>query len=877
MKRIHAPSWLIGGVAMTLIVASPCGAQSLDERLDEDAYLRGLVELNLPEVLEHYIATHPAKDDAQTAAFEIARQRMILLAPDLDAAKREATLNRIIEIRTGLLKAMPRDPRRATWMADQAADLLFEVLPLEASGVTALAGVPSPSQRERAARVAREMNALAQQAEEAVAQTVLDLESSPGFAADNAKQELRRVLTQVERARRIPFLRGTGALLHAWINLHDNQAAQQESFKLAANSLEPLAPSLEGPLAVQARLYLGLAQARLGEFDKAEAMFAQVASDASAAPGEAFLARVGGVINRAQRNGPQAGLDALPSVEQRYAGTDQVFFRVLLADQRFLLRQQLAMAAPPGDQRSQRVTEAFAAYTDLLNRETAVPRAALREIVFTRLATAADPAIVGDAAADLPAIVRIALADRLSHDEATRAASITQLEGLLADSSLADADRAAALFTLGRALAEHQQPLFAAQRFIELAERYPADAQAERAIMLGVTLAGQAQESHPDDAEPRAAMRRGLDLLLSKYANLPDQDRWRYAAARLAATERRFDDAVTMLEKVPGSSPLVPDALFLRAQVQRDRAVAIGDPVSRQNANDELVRAIDAATAPIDSAINAAADQTRKDALRRYAAWLRVFRAQALLDGNRAQPALEAVGNLATDTSLPPEIQGEAMKLRIAAFQALKKPEDALREIDRFLQATPEQAGAVLGPMLDALQRDVTTLVDQSRDDLAQELAKRTLLPVAQRLDTLLNDPATARAAEQKAALGRPIADAYRLSGDCEAAQRWYAQLLKSQPDALELLLGQAECHFTAGNEQALAAAMLIYRRLAAAGPSVNHEAYWLANLRMLQILDKTNRNTQQIKPRIERLRQQDETLGGERYRRGFEALRGKY
>jgi len=876
MIVIRATSRLLCCGAMLFAMTAPCLAQSLDETLDEDAYLRGLVELNLPDVLEHYIATHPAKDDAQAAAFEITRQRMALAAPDVDAAKREALINRILEIRANLLEKAPRDPRRATWLTDQAADLLFELLPLEASGVTALAGVPSPSQRERAARVGREMDSLTQQAEAAVTQAVLDLESNPAFASDESMQERRRVLTQVERNRRIPFLRGVGPLLHGWVNLSDNPAARQEAFKLAADSLVPLATSLEGSLATQARLYLGLAQARLGQFDQAEAMFAQVAADANAAPGEVFLARVGGVINRAQQGGPQAGLDALPSVEQRYAGADQVFFRVLLTDQRFLLRQQLAMVAP-ADQRSQRVAEAFAAYTDLLNRETAVPRAAMREIVFTRLATAADPAIIGDAAADLPAMVRIALADRMARDESGRAAAIAQLEQLVAETTLADADRGAALFTLGRALAEHHQPLFAAQRFIELAERFPADAQAERAIVLGVTLASQAHESHPDDAEPRAALRRGLELLLSKYANLPDQDRWRYAAARLAATERRFDDAIALLSKMPANSTLAPDVMFLRAQLHRDRAVFIGDPVARQSANDELLRAIDAATAPIDSAINAAADPSRKDALRRYAAWMRLFRAQALLDSNRAQPALDAVGDVGSDASLPPEVQGEAMKLRIAAFQALKKPEDALREIDRFLQATPEQAGAVLGPMLDALQRDVTTLLDQSREDQAEELARKTLLPVAQRLDTLLDDPAMTRASEQKAALGRSIADGYRLSGECEQAQKWYEQLLKGQPDALELLLGQAECHFATGGEQQLAAAMLIYRRLAAAGPSVNHDAYWLANLRMLQILDITGRNTQQIKPRIERLRQQDQELGGERYRRGFEALRGKY
>src|SRR5437016_4923046 len=53
-------------------------AQTLDERLDEEQFLRGLDDLRLPEVLEHYIASHPTNEPVRLGQFEIARQRMIL-------------------------------------------------------------------------------------------------------------------------------------------------------------------------------------------------------------------------------------------------------------------------------------------------------------------------------------------------------------------------------------------------------------------------------------------------------------------------------------------------------------------------------------------------------------------------------------------------------------------------------------------------------------------------------------------------------------------------------------------------------------------------------------------------------------------------------
>ena len=47
--------------------------------------------------------------------------------------------------------------------------------------------------------------------------------------------------------------------------------------------------------------------------------------------------------------------------------------------------------------------------------------------------------------------------------------------------------------------------------------------------------------------------------------------------------------------------------------------------------------------------------------------------------------------------------------------------------------------------------------------------------------------------------------------------------------------------------------------------------------MRMLQILDRTGRNTDKIVPRIRQLRQLDRNLGGLRFRREFERLQNRY
>jgi tetratricopeptide (TPR) repeat protein len=266
-------------------------------------------------------------------------------------------------------------------------------------------------------------------------------------------------------------------------------------------------------------------------------------------------------------------------------------------------------------------------------------------------------------------------------------------------------------------------------------------------------------------------------------------------------------------------------------------------------------------------------------ALRYYHASLAVLRAESLMDLNRPQDAIEALRDIEATPNLEPQVLGQALKVRISAHQSLGQPEAALEEVRDLLARAPAQAPVVLGPMLQSLQREVDALLDASRDDQAVELAQRMVLPFAQLYEQWLIEHDQSPDEQH----GLLIANAYRHSGQCERALQWYERLLRDHPDALELLLGRAECLMKLGGEQRLALAMTLYKRIAASvsprapASSADSHSYWLAHLRMLQILDKVNRNTEKILPQIERLRLEDANYGGERFRRGFDALRMKY
>ncbi len=119
----------------------------------------------------------PGQPNVDVALEQIAQMRAVV--GEAPPSQRQSAVELLLETRRKLIADHPDDPRRAVWLADQAADLFMVLLPIEGSRLTSLFGLPTSSQRQRAKRVASELCELTQEAEIAIADALLALESDP--------------------------------------------------------------------------------------------------------------------------------------------------------------------------------------------------------------------------------------------------------------------------------------------------------------------------------------------------------------------------------------------------------------------------------------------------------------------------------------------------------------------------------------------------------------------------------------------------------------------------------------------------------------------------------------------------------------------------
>lgn len=850
--------------------ATPATAQSIDQFIDEQQYLEGLSELYLPEVLEHYITTHPTNDPVRQTQYQIALQRMAMRRPNTTPSRRTQHLEAIIELRQALIDTQPDDPRRAQWLIDQAAMWMFEMFNVEAAGWTSQFGSATPRQRETAREAAAAAHALAGEARDALGEALLSIESKPGFASDVEAQLQRQRLIDRERRRRLPLVSGIAAVAHA--ELSDDHETAQQLYEHAASSLQSAIDVVDGAAACHGRVYLALALTRLGRFAEAEEI-----ANAALEPGRCnndlrALAAMTQVEITGARDGPQAAIERIDSAQRTLSDSVSLLQRVLLTDQLFRWRRARAMELE-GEARTTQLASATQAYLDLLEMDHEEPADVIRSIVVSRIANVADESMPLE---HLPALVTVSLAEARAREPATREAAISLLRDLLERGDVEGSDRAAALFTLGRALYEDRRTLEAARRFLQLAREHPADSQAERAIELAATLARDLFERQRSTPDVRQLLDESVSLLLERYPNLRRADRWRYVAGELAVFEQRFDDAAAHFERINSQSEQYLDALFMCGNAAKLAAEAESDRLRRITLNEQAVDEIRQVRQPIENALSSdELSSARRTALQYYLTYLSVFEAQALLELTDAQRALDVLDVVQLDDDLDAEARADVLLTRIKAYQMLGRSGEAQQEVSSFLDTAPDQISHVLPPLMMEIEREVRELQEFGLDEEAQARAHRELLPLANLLSRWLEANLSAGIDDYQ--LRRRIAAAFALSGEYEYALAEYERLLARQPNLLSLLLGKAECLYHLGGRQRLAEAIELYKRIGAVERDHGSPTYWQSQVRMLQILDMVGQNTDQIAPRIEQLEQRDPALGGPPWQEQFNALRRKY
>lgn len=857
------------GVVVVIAIVSNASAQSIEQQLDRERFLRGLSELRLPEVLAEYIETHPAQNAVEKADYEIAAQKIIVHDPNFSAAKREAAAKAVLKIRSTVITNHPNDIRLCTWRAEQASDLFFLILPFEASGITTLFGYPSKQQKNRAKDIASQMNEVMAEAEIDIEDAILELESRPDYANDFVAQMKKRRLVDEERDQRIPFLRGIGAFLHAQLNV-SNRSEKVELFEIAAELLIELTELLDGQAKQTAQLYGGMALSKIGESYAADLLLKEVINQSND-PRLVLSAHLASTQNLAIKDGLQAGIDALTTLSERPIATKDIFLQILIADQKYLLNRKLAAQSDLQD-KYKFIKEAFYSYTHLLNRNLRIDRDIVQAVVFSRLTL-----VVSDDNTQLdklPALVSIARAKHLASNENTRSDGIELFNKTLERSDLPDSEKAIAIFALASARFAAGQPEQAIKAFTLLAKEHVTDRNAQRSIELAAAIATDLFRQSPNDDNYRIILHDTLDLLLSRYPNLAKVDQWRYTYGQLELAEERYDIALKIFGKITPDASQWVDAQFMKINVLHSWAYKQERAADKKDRYQQLLTEIPIARDKLIRAANSSNEKNRSLILNRKILRLRIFEAEALLATNDPQQAVLVLARIETDPSIDNTLLGEALLIRIDAYYAAGRSDDVPAELDSLIKLSPVEAGSILSNMLQSRKLSVEDLLKISLDDQAVKQAQLELLPIAQAIERWIAGEGNSLDNDALNAPRLSAADGLRLSLNYSDALKLYEDLILSRPDAVEALFGQAECWINSG-ETNLANAMRTYRRIAAAGEGSKY--YWPSQLRMLQILDRIGRNTDKIAPRIRRLKKRNSTLGAERWRRGFELLQNKY
>lgn len=714
----------------------------------------------------------------------------------------------------------------AFMMCQQAEDLIATGLALDQLGMTVLFGYPTESELNQALGRINAGLTMVAKAELAVERALFDLERVPASKRTAVQRESLLQLREQERDRRLPLLRGSGLVHRA--EGFEQSAAAQATMRDAAVDLEALQERLDGAVLARATWLYGLAVARLDRYEDAEAAFRQAATGSMSTADDVLAARLGGIVNRSHQGGADRGIRSAEMLEDRYQERSQLRHRLLIVDHQARLHSE-----------SKRFGEAATAWSRLhaplvdAGLDGAMARALLDERI--RRLPVSDPKMM--TSADL----LLAHASRPELDATDLAGS---LRVVLKSDSLGDRQRARALSSLGLALSRSGRPLEAAAVLLDLANTIPNEPEAAAGIDLAARLSLQRALADPANTVAHTLAVASLDRMLSTFTSRPDIDGWRLAAGRLAASDGRLHDALAAYEAVQEGSEQEQESLREGAAVLLRESRIAGDH------REDVFKGMRSRRARGDAATMVEID---------------LLLIEAMLDAAQSTEAAGVIRSLST-MALTESQQSTLETLRLRAAEG-----DAA-SLAKAARGVAERGGADGGLAIAASLQQVLLEIE------AQEMRTGNLVDLG-RMQLEVEPLAEALAdwlvshRSNDAASWLLVIEGLRRSGRPAEALAGADRMLEVHPDAGELLFERAESMVMLGGEERLTEAMLLYRRLSRVARESAPRRWWWCQLRMLEILSALDRNTDRIAPRIRRLMDEDESLGGADVQRGFQAL----
>ena len=387
---------------------------------------------------------------------------------------------------------------------------------------------------------------------------------------------------------------------------------------------------------------------------------------------------------------------------------------------------------------------------------------------------------------------------------------MSQLQALTTDPAVLGVMQAAALRTLTRMdlAADHWSD--AADRSIRLANEHAADAASPAAIALAIRVSWELDKgADGQDAVARNRLEKAVNLGASTFPDHAEFGLWQLERQTLA-TEALAEKRTCSLENS------APTASF--------------------DANTSTVKEM-------------------KDRLNAAQAWIEV-------EGGHYQAALDCLAR-SSGVTLGPTASARRLSAKISATTALAKD---ISNDQELIAANQKNPGLVAG----LTARRLHALMPKERWTAVMPAFNTTLSATAV---SLMNTLSMSNSTDAVAWLD--LADLLRFAGEFDQSCKAYDKSLVFKPNSKEALLGKAECLFARNNDASLGEAMSIYKQLLAGqeyepNPAQRDQAWWLCQLRQLEILRAAKRWDERATMRAARLKALDDTLGSPEFASAF-------
>jgi len=832
--------------------SAPTTPSSLWDRLDHDRFVERLGSLGLGRTLEALEATEPSGNGVERLRRRIAAARLPLFEASRDPVEAVAAASNAIALRSALLDAADEgDPLRGRWLADQAEDILLWILPAEGADLACRFGTASDSQR---ATIDRWLPLAEAASEEAVAFQESTLETLPARGTADPDAIRRRLAEDLARIR---LLRGLVLALSADLidGIADPAARRREAIDLISANGRDAPPDLDE----FGRLQIGLARSGLGEHRLAVRDLAALAADAAATPRRRFEALAGIVLDTAVREDPDNALQRLASLRRRHLeDSDATVFSLPWADLEHRLLVEEAMAR--GGSHEEARASSIAPWVDLLESRPPREREAVLELALERIRAAAP--ISSWPAIDVEAPPAALLAHAAAEDGRSSEDRRRLLEGARDRADRGTIVRLVALRRLARLDIEDRRWEEAIHALRTLAAEHPEEDHAPATIDAAVELSVSLAEATGVETHESLARETVAEALRS-FPRHADSDRWLLRQAAFEAADERFEDAMATLARIRPDRPTARAAEVQSLEVAT-RAAETAD-------GRDVARWIDRAEAWLRRLEPwPASPPLGRDASEHASLGVRVALARARLHllSDRPAAALVEIATIRESAAPTREQVVEGVRIRLAAFDRLDRPEDAARELRRLSEGGDTESGSLLEGRLEVALAAIRRADAAGDPERVERIGSESAGPLAEALLAWLD----ARGTDPRPRSILLVAEGLRRAGRPTEGLRVLDRIDDRYGGVREYAVERSECLYAIGGLDELSDAMRLYRRIAA-GSASGSPSWWLAELRQLQILERVGRDVQRIPPRIERLRAIDPELGGEGVRRQFESL----